>query len=140
MAHHRTTHGKSRTRIYRIWANMISRCDNPNVPCYARYGGAGVSYDPRWRVFANFYEDMGSSYLDELTLDRVDNKHGYNKHNCRWVSQTVQQNNKSTNVRHSYMGKTLTLTQWAALLNKKSSTLRQRYYVYKWPIDRVLGV
>lgn len=140
MAHHLTTHGMSRTRIYRIWRNMINRCDNPNVPCYGRYGGRGISYDKRWSKFINFYEDTKDGYTPDLTLDRINNSADYSKSNCRWSSQIVQQNNKRNTVRHTYKGKSLTLSEWARELNKKSSTLRQRYYSYKWPIERVLEV
>ena len=27
------------TRLYRIWKNMKSRCQNEKVPCFQRYGG-----------------------------------------------------------------------------------------------------
>src|SRR5712691_7125061 len=31
------THGQSGTLIFRTWQNIISRCGNPNNPCYADY-------------------------------------------------------------------------------------------------------
>lgn len=33
-----------------------------------------------------------------LTLDRKNNDKGYNKHNCRWATWKVQQNNRRNNV------------------------------------------
>ncbi len=37
--HPRTTHGKSRTRLHRIWLGMRRRCFRENDSAYPRYGG-----------------------------------------------------------------------------------------------------
>src|SRR5262249_36559507 len=36
---HKTTHGMSKTRAYRILAGMLQRCFNPNDKSYCYYGG-----------------------------------------------------------------------------------------------------
>ena len=33
-----TTHGESKTRLYRIWRGMKTRCQNPNHGDYVDYG------------------------------------------------------------------------------------------------------
>jgi len=62
-------HGKSGTRIYSIWSNMIQRCTNPKNTNYPNYGARGVFVCDRWlNSFKLFYEDMGHSYKENLTI------------------------------------------------------------------------
>jgi hypothetical protein len=88
------THGMGNSRIYQIWADMKVRCDNPDNQSYHYYGGKGVSYDPAWSKFENFYEEMKDGYSEELTLDRIDHCGNYEKSNCRWLSKTAQSRNR----------------------------------------------
>ena len=85
----------SRTRIYRIWADMKQRCDNPHNAFYHRYGGRGISYVPEWIDFYEFYKWAASSgYREDLTIDRIDNNKGYSPDNCKWSTQKEQALNK----------------------------------------------
>lgn len=89
-----TTHGKSKSKTYSVWANMKDRCHNPNNHAFALYGGRGIQVCERWRnSFAAFVEDMGEQ-PQGLTLDRIDVNGGYEPGSCRWASWTVQANNK----------------------------------------------
>lgn len=87
------THGLSKTRIYRIWSCIITRCTNPNAINYERYGGRGITVCDRWRKFENFLEDMGEP-SPGLTIDRLDNDKGYSKENCAWRTPTEQARNR----------------------------------------------
>jgi hypothetical protein len=73
-----TTHGQARgkkTREYRIWRSMISRCTNPKSISYPNYGGRGITICDWWlHSFENFYEDMGPC-PPQFSLDRI-NSHG----------------------------------------------------------------
>lgn len=76
----RTTHGKSGTRLYRIWKKMKSRCSNPNDPDYQQYyGSRGIIVCPEWlNDFQAFYDwAVSHGYSDELSIDRIDNEKGY---------------------------------------------------------------
>ena len=86
---HKGVHGMSKTRIYKIWEDMKKRCDNKSNKYYKNYGGRGISYDPKWSNFTNFYEDMKYTYEDNLTLDRIDNNGNYCKDNCQWITHSV---------------------------------------------------
>jgi hypothetical protein len=88
------SHGLSNTRIYNIWCGLIARTTNPNEQCYENYGGRGIKVCDRWKSFENFYEDMFSTYSEELSIDRIDVNLGYSKENCRWVTMSVQGHNK----------------------------------------------
>lgn len=132
----RLTHGKSFTREYVIWRNIIQRCTNRNNPAFSRYGLKGITVCEKWKTFDGFFEDMGIS--NGLTIERIDNKKGYVKSNCKWATMKEQQNNRTNNMRIKFEGVSLTLTEWAKRKMIKRSTLAQRFYVYKWPIKKVL--
>ena len=72
---------------------MKARCDNPKNPAYARYGGRGITIDPSWRVFENFYQDMGEPPFG-FSLERLNNAQGYSKTNCVWATASEQNRNK----------------------------------------------
>jgi hypothetical protein len=88
------THGKAHTTEYRIWRNMHSRCENPNVAAYKNYGGRGITVCKRWFKFERFYADMGPRPSPELTVERRDNDAGYTPANCYWATRKQQAANK----------------------------------------------
>jgi hypothetical protein len=88
-----STHGQFGTRLYRIWADMKARCDNPKKRAYSRYGGKGIKYAPEWAEFAGFYIwAKASGYQDDLTIDRIDPEGNYCPQNCQWV--TLSENSR----------------------------------------------
>lgn len=75
------------------YRNMLSRCtDNSADRKY--YYDRGIKVCERWEEsFDNFVEDM-KLCPENRTLDRIDNKKGYSKDNCRWASENVQSWNR----------------------------------------------
>lgn len=128
------------TRIYRIWVNMKTRCHNPNTAEYHRYGGRGITVCAEWAKFENFYRDMAQGYSDDLTLDRIDNDGNYEPSNCRWATMQEQMVSRSTSKLITIGNRTQTLTQWIREMGAKSSTVRQRFYVYGWSAEKSLGM
>lgn len=128
-----------KSSIYMIWGNIKNRCNNPNNPAYANYGGRGIKVCERWQIFANFYEDVGEN-PGKMTLDRIDNDGDYSPDNCRWATRKQQANNRRTNRLVTIDGMTRTLAEWIEASPIKSSTVRQRFYVYGWSIKDALGM
>ena len=95
-AERNTTHGLSKTRTYRIWKGVISRCLIPSASGYSNYGGRGITVCERWRVFEEFISDMGEC-PDGLTIDRIDVNGNYEPGNCEWRTLKEQGRNKRSN-------------------------------------------
>jgi hypothetical protein len=66
------------SKTYNSWRGMIERC-KPERP----YGKRGVTVCDRWRVFANFLEDMGERPKGK-ELDRKNPLGSYCLDNCCW--------------------------------------------------------
>lgn len=131
---------RSRTRPYRIWLNIKSRCNWESGDCYQNYGGRGITYDPKWETFDGFWEDMKDGYEKNLTIDRVDNNGNYTKENCRWATKKEQSNNKRNNILITMDGKTQNLTQWCEELGLKRATIYSRIYLLNWkPEEAIKG-
>lgn len=77
------------TRIYNIWQNIKQRCRNKNNPRYKKYSKVGVC-DSWYDSFDAFYSDMGEPPTKYHSIDRIDNRKGYYKENCRWATPVEQ--------------------------------------------------
>jgi len=76
-----------------VWRAMIRRVTNKKDSSYPNYGGLGITIEDRWFTIENFIEDMGATYVEGLTLDRIDPEGSYCKDNCRWANATTQNRN-----------------------------------------------
>lgn len=114
------------SKTYRCWSNMLSRCNSKNNPNYQRYGGRGIKVCDRWKIFANFLEDMGDK-PSRLSLDRIDNNKGYSKENCRWATTKEQSRNTRANIVVEYEGKKYILSDLSRKLGIPAVTLKRRY-------------
>ena len=113
-----TTHGMAKSKTYNSWLNMKNRCNDPSHNRYHLYGGRGISYDPRWESFENFYEDMGVC-PEDMSLDRIDVNGNYCKDNCRWTTDIQQANNKRNNILiTNENGVVWSLRRWCIILGK----------------------
>ena len=130
-------HGQVKSRTYKSWATMLSRCNNPKATRYDLYGGRGITVCNRWKDFRNFLEDMGER-PEKTSIDRIDRNGNYEPANCRWATQKEQMNNMSRNILHTVGGNTLTTAQWLEHFGIKQSTFDQRVYVYGW--DRLVAL
>lgn len=131
------THGMTETAEYRSWCHLKERCDNPRCKSYPRYGGRGITYDPRWSIFENFLADMGEKPRGRYSIDRIDNDGNYTKANCRWATDDQQANNTDHTRLLTYVGMTQSVSKWAKQIGMSRLTLSDRLR-RGWPIDKAL--
>lgn len=140
---YKVTHGGSKERLYRVWRDILSRCNNPNDIEFHNYGGRGITICSQWEDYAVFREWAINSGYDsdaeygEKTIDRIDVNKNYSPDNCRWVDIQAQNNNQRRNRRITYNGETMTMAQWAKRIGISSSGLMHRLN-NGWPLDEAL--
>lgn len=132
------THKMTKTRPYRIWSGIKTRC-NTNSYQYKYYYGKGIKICKRWNRFENFWEDMKDTYKDNLSIDRIDNNKGYCKNNCRWSDSFIQNSNKSNNKFVNDGNETLNIMAMARKHKIKPSTLYMRLNSYGWNILKAIN-
>lgn len=131
-------HGMRSSRQYRTWSHMKGRCQDKNDKQYKNYGGRGITICDKWQSFEGFWEEMGSSYEDHLTLERINVNGNYCKENCKWATWAEQRKNKQNTRKISFMGKILTLGDWSKETGIKRTTLRMRLDKYGYSVEKTL--
>lgn len=132
-------HGKRFDAVYNTWRGVKKRCNAPKHDSYPRYGERGIVYDPKWETFEGFWEDMGGSYREGLTLDRIDTNGNYCKDNCRWATKTQQGRNKSDNRLIEHNGNIHCLSEWSEITGIRADTIAARIK-RGWVMEKVLTV
>lgn len=95
-------HGDSGTRLYTAWCNMLQRCNKSYHPSYHRYGGRGIKVCDEWNDYFTFKQwALDNGCESNLWLDRINNNLGYFPKNCRWVTPSESNKNKT----HRYIAK-----------------------------------
>jgi len=112
---------------YGVWANMRTRCSNPNTPTYNCYGGRGITVCARWSRFENFLADMGLRPSPRHSIDRIDNDGPYSPENCRWATPKMQAWNTRRNIRVVHAGREWTFKELALKYKVPMATLRARH-------------
>jgi hypothetical protein len=116
-------HNMHKTKIYSSWSHMKARCYNKKNTRYKNYGGRGIVVCDKWQTFEGFYEDMGPTYKEGLTIERIDTNGNYCKENCTWASVKAQNNNTSRNLLWLYDGKWITSAEFCKILKIKPYSL-----------------
>jgi hypothetical protein len=119
-----TTHGRTNSREYSVWAGMVQRTTNHNSKAYKNYGGRGIKLCSRWTKFEKFFRDMGPRPSRWHSLDRVDNNKGYSPENVIWETRKGQNCNKRNNRRIEWLGKTWVMAELANFLRVKYHNLQ----------------
>lgn len=149
------THNLSKTKVYKIYHNMITRCYNPNATGYERYGGRGICICDDWHTpadnnytgFLNFYNWMYSHGYhdqpkdtprnDQLSIDRIDTNGNYSPQNCRIITMREQAKNKHNNRYINDGTNVYTYFEFARVYN-----LRGSYVIGKikkgWNLDAIV--
>lgn len=124
----RTTHGRTRTKLYRAWAHIKDRCQNPKGKDWNDYGGRGIKVCDEWLNSFEAFRDwaLTNGYRDDLTIDRIDVNGDYEPTNCRWADAKTQGNNKRNNRVITIDSESHTLAEWANIKGVKVQSIRSR--------------
>jgi hypothetical protein len=130
--------------LYRVWSDMIMRCENPNRPYYHLYGGRGVKVCSEWRHnYEAFYHwainngykfeptdsiSNGKRKRNKWSLDRIDVNGDYSPENCRWIDYKEQGKNRRYNMPIEINGETKTIIEW---VHQSNSTILYFYELIK---------
>lgn len=128
---HNRTHGLSKTRAYRMWRDMHTRCENPKFKFYRYYGGRGIRVCAQWTGkggFDVFIAEMGTP-KPGYTLERKDNDKGYSRDNCKWIPGKDQSKNRRHNWRVISNGAVITAIEASKLLGRCKGFVDQRLRV-----------
>ena len=134
-----TKHGDCNSPEHRSWMGMIQRCTNPKDAAYDRYGGRGINVHPEWKSsFTAFLDHVGRRPTRAHSLDRIDNDRGYEPGNVRWATAAEQNRNQRSNIRITFAGETMILTDWAKRIGIPVNTLYSRITHLGWTLDEAL--
>ena len=134
------THGQSKTRLFKIWANMIERCYTDR-PRYKHYFHKGIRVCDEWRnSFVEFRKwSLAHGYADNLSIDRIDPNGNYEPSNCRWITMADQMNNRTTSVFLTAFGETHTISEWSRITGIREGTIRSRISRSRWSAEKALS-
>lgn len=141
-----TTHGLSKHRLYKIWADMIKRCENEKCKPYKFYGGRGVRVCDEWRndfiLFYNWSMSNGWQRGLQLDKDKILKNRGevsllYSPETCSYISRKENMNSIRSNKIFIINGVTKTMTEWAEYVNMNPKLLFGRIKS-GWPIEKAL--
>lgn len=122
-------HGLSKTRLYTIWLGMIHRCCRPEDKSYSRYGARGITVCAAWKNDFLAFQSwaLKNGYKDTLSIERMDNDGNYEPANCCWRDSKEQARNRESTILVEYLGKAISLKEFAAELHIPYSTVRRKY-------------
>lgn len=138
------THNSSYTRLYKVWASMKDRCENPNNTKSDRYFHRGITVCDEWHDFDMFKKWALNNGYDEnapfmqCTIERVDNNKGYSPDNCIWADAKVQIRNQERRKYYEYNGEKHILTDWSIILGIPYGTLYKAVHNRGIPIEDYL--
>lgn len=132
-----TSHGESGTPLYKAWAAMRARCLKKNGAAFKHYGGRGIQICKRWDDFENFALDMGPSYEEGLTLERVNVDGDYKPSNCKWIPKSKQAWNRTDTVYVDTIEGRMTIIQAAKRAGVSRGAMAGRI-ANQWPIELLL--
>lgn len=106
------THGDSKKRLFKVWAQMIERC-KPGLAQSENYGDRGIRVCREWQNYECFREwALVNGYRDDLTIERMDVDGDYSPSNCTWITRVRQVYNRRVTIRITLDGVTKCLSEW----------------------------
>lgn len=124
-----STDGRSKTRLYRIWQGMKSRCYTATDGDYSGYGARGIRVCSAWLASFDAFRDwaLQNGYADNLSLDRRDVNGPYSPENCRWATRREQNRNRRNTLYITFEDVTKSAPEWAEQLGVSVGAIHSRY-------------
>lgn len=121
-------HGGTKTKLYRIWAEMNGRCFCKTNKAYKNYGARGIRVCDEWRKNFSLFRSwaMSNGYQEGLTIERIDNNGNYCPDNCKWIPKSEQPKNRRNCHLITFNGKTQTLSEWSRELHVDRECVRNK--------------
>ena len=93
-------------RIHNIWRSIHCRTKDYNKGSKRKsYFEKGIIVCDEWKSYTIFkIWALSNGFKEDLQLDRIDNSKGYNPNNCRFVTPTVNVNNRDVTIMVEYHG------------------------------------
>lgn len=135
-------HGRTKSRLYMIWAGIKQRCYKETSTVYEYYGKKGIRMSIEWKDnFSNFESwAISSGYKEGLTIERIDFNSDYCPENCKWIPLVEQQKNKSNVHKYCVNGEMKTIPELASEYSIRYKTLYRRLVVDGWEIYDALSI
>lgn len=119
-----TKHGKSTSRLHKIWRGMKDRCLNPNSSTYHHYGGRGITVCDEWMEFEAFLEwAINNGYNKSKSIERINVNGNYIPFNCEWIDPKFQSRNRRDSIYVDHEGMSIPLVEKSELMKVSYSTL-----------------
>ena len=104
-----TKNGESNSPLHRKWKSMHERCHKNAIDNH-RYFERGIKVCDEWNDYFVFKDwALKNGYKKHLQIDRIDNNKGYEPHNCRFVTNHQNVNNRNNTFFVNYRGEKISL-------------------------------
>lgn len=117
---------KERCRLLKVRYHMLQRCLNPKHPNYADYGGRGIAVCQAWLESPAAFIAHMSPRPKGMTLERIDNRRGYEPGNVRWATRAEQVRNRRNNIIVQLGDETMVLKDACARLGMSYDAIWRR--------------
>ncbi len=139
----RHQHGKSYTKLWRVWTSMRGRCFTPSVGPWRHYGGRSITVCKQWDDFRVFEKwAIKTGYRHGLYIDRINPNGHYKPSNCRWVTPKQSADNRRNTIWITAFGEYKTLQNWVEdpRCKIKRSALQMRIKKLGWLPEMAITV
>jgi hypothetical protein len=96
---HRKRNGDGGTLLCKVWRGIKSRCDGTYFQ-NKYYFNKGIKVCDEWQQDFEPFKiwSINNGYVKGLQIDRIDNSGNYEPSNCRWVTSTINNNNRDNTI------------------------------------------
>lgn len=134
------THRMSKTRIYREWSSIKTRCCYKTSERYKDYAPRGIQMCKEWEQSFEAFRDWAyaNGYADNLSIERINNDKGYQPDNCKWIPLNEQANNRRTSYAFTKDGVTKNLAEWCKDYGVNYQLAHNRIHKLGWDFERAM--